>query len=281
MIKVLLTGNLTIAFSEFFTHMADMFECMSTSLDYNDIQTHIKYFKPEIFIYCLKDESKDDMSMIARLKPSMIREKLHFVIYGDDKDCNVFSDIYPDICDLIITRPMSLVNVRKELSDLLSKKAHENETNNIISGIQSEISSVIDINSTDINLTKVINEMDNRRKHILVVDDDIRMLKLIKTYLYEKYDIATAINGAVALKFLETKKTDLILLDYEMPGDNGPAVLSKIRKNPATANLPVIFLTGVSEKDKIQEVLSMKPQGYILKPVSRINLYTNIKNVIG
>lgn len=58
-------------------------------------------------------------------------------------------------------------------------------------------------------------------KNILVIDDDARMLKVIKLHLHEKYDVATAISGKIALKFLETKHTDLILLDYAMPDENG------------------------------------------------------------
>ena len=121
----------------------------------------------------------------------------------------------------------------------------------------------------------------NERKHILVVDDDFRMLKLIKRYLDDSYDIATAINGKVALKFLESKMTNLILLDYEMPGENGPEVLEKLRANPVTNQIPVIFLTGINDRKKIQQVLALKPQGYLLKPIDHDKLVEAIENTIG
>ncbi len=123
--------------------------------------------------------------------------------------------------------------------------------------------------------------VETTRKHILVVDDDVRMLRLIKKYLENNYDVATAINGRVALKFLEAKHTDLVLLDYEMPLDNGAAVLEKIRQNPKTKDLPVVFLTGVSSKEKIQEVLQMRPQGYLLKPINKQKLLFTIEKNIG
>lgn len=107
------------------------------------------------------------------------------------------------------------------------------------------------------------------------------MLKLIKEHLHEDYDIATAINGKLALKFLEKKRTDLIFLDYEMPDMNGPQVLEKIRENQELSDIPVVFLTGISEREKIEKVLSMKPQGYVLKPIDREKLITTIKNVLG
>ena len=125
-------------------------------------------------------------------------------------------------------------------------------------------------------------EEDNkRRKHVLVVDDDVRMLRMIRKQLESEYDIATAVNGKVALKFLETKHTDLILLDYEMPVEDGPSVLEKIRQNSRWKDLPVIFLTGVSSKEKIQEVLQLRPQGYILKPINRQRLLLEIEKIIG
>ncbi len=124
-------------------------------------------------------------------------------------------------------------------------------------------------------------ENSNRRKHILVVDDDSRMLKIIKRHLSDKYDVATALNGRLALKFLETKKTNLILLDYEMPLENGPAILKKLKENPFTHDIPVIFLTGISERDKIEKALVLKPQGYLLKPIDHIKLLSSISKLIG
>lgn len=119
------------------------------------------------------------------------------------------------------------------------------------------------------------------RRHILVVDDDPRMLKTIKKHLDEDYDIATAISGKLALKFLESKTTDLVLLDYEMPGEKGPDVLEKIRANPATSHIPVVFLTGITERAKIQKAISMKPRGYLLKPINHDVLMSTLKEILG
>lgn len=120
-----------------------------------------------------------------------------------------------------------------------------------------------------------------KRKHILIVDDDPIMLKMLKEHLHDDYDIATAINGKIAMKFLENKSTDLILLDYEMPGENGPAVLEKIREKKFLDGIPVVFLTGVSERGKIQEALALKPQSYLLKPIDRDKLLETISSILG
>ena len=93
--------------------------------------------------------------------------------------------------------------------------------------------------------------------------------------------MATAINGSVALRFLTKKTTDLILLDYEMPGQSGDSVLSILRGSATTRDIPVIFLTGVSDTSKIAKVLALRPQGYLLKPVDRAKLSVEIKKVFG
>ena len=132
---------------------------------------------------------------------------------------------------------------------------------------------------------KEINEVPeastSQRTHILVVDDDPLMLKMLKEQLRDDYDVATAVSGKIAMKFLERKKTNLILLDYEMPGETGPEILEKLRANDVTKDIPVIFLTGVSEREKIQEALVLKPQSYLLKPVDHEKLRSAIAKVVG
>ncbi len=150
-----------------------------------------------------------------------------------------------------------------------------------VASAQQIASSVVQAASTPQMSSAPVQVDPSAKKHILVVDDDPMMLKLIKEHLKDSYAVATAINGVIALKFLETKKTDLIILDYEMPGENGAQVLEKIRKNPMLAQLPVVFLTGIKERGKIKRVVELKPQGYLLKPIDREKLLNSIKSIIG
>ncbi|MDE5892237.1 MAG: response regulator, partial [Acetatifactor sp.] len=108
-----------------------------------------------------------------------------------------------------------------------------------------------------------------------------RVLRLVKGVLGNRYNVATAINGKVAMKFLENKETDLILLDYEMPGESGAQILQRIRSNPKLQKLPVVFLTGVTERKRIKEVLELAPQGYLLKPIDTGRLYVTLEKLLG
>ena len=67
-------------------------------------------------------------------------------------------------------------------------------------------------------------------------------------------------------------KADLILLDYEMPVTSGPQVLEMLKSEKDTKDIPVMFLTGKSDKGSIVKVLELKPTGYLLKSIKREEL---------
>jgi len=116
-------------------------------------------------------------------------------------------------------------------------------------------------------LNEVLAKMDAsaEKKHILVVDDSGTMLRTIKEWLSGKYKVSIVNSAAAAISFLATNHPDLVLLDYEMPVCSGPVMLQMIRSEVKTANLPVIFLTAKGDRESVQQVLSLKPDGYLLK----------------
>ncbi len=106
------------------------------------------------------------------------------------------------------------------------------------------------------------------RKTILIVDDDVSFLGILREWLKDTYKVAMANSGLQAIKWLGKNKADLILLDHEMPVTNGPKVLEMLRSDSETKDIPVIFLTGKSDRESVMEVVALKPQGYFLKTVS-------------
>ncbi len=114
-------------------------------------------------------------------------------------------------------------------------------------------------------------------KRILVVDDDQNMLQLLYTFLRDSYRVTTVTNGQEALDAIRQEIPDLILLDYLMPGMNGKETLEIIRKDEELKDLPVFFLTGVSDTNKISECLKLEPIGYILKPIGKFSLLAKIR----
>lgn len=112
----------------------------------------------------------------------------------------------------------------------------------------------------------------SRRKRILIVDDDNDFLTVMKHWLQHTYQVDGIRSGKEALHYLEYIWPDLILLDYEMPELDGYQVLDEIRKNPLTARIPIIFLTGKNDKDSVMRILKRKPDGYLLKSMKKDEL---------
>jgi len=119
-------------------------------------------------------------------------------------------------------------------------------------------------------------KLDNRKKHILVVDDSGTMLRTIKAWLSEKYKVSMAGSAAMAISFLANNKPDLILLDYEMPVCSGPQFMEMIRAEVTTRDIPVIFLTAKGDKESVKSVLALKPAGYLLKTMTADKIVESI-----
>jgi len=114
-----------------------------------------------------------------------------------------------------------------------------------------------------------VSSLLNRKKSILLVDDDTTFLRMMKAWLGPFYRVTAVSSGAQALSYLTKRKTDLVLLDYEMPVMSGPEALATIRENDDLKNLPVIFLTGKDDRESIMKVLAYHPDGYLLKSNGR------------
>ncbi len=124
-----------------------------------------------------------------------------------------------------------------------------------------------------INVALVCAEIDNyvtkygkhNKKKILVVDDSGAMLRNVKGWLEDHYQVILANSGMMAIKYLTLNRPDLVLLDYEMPVCDGRQVLEMIRTETEFADIPVIFLTSRGDKESVLEVMALKPDGYLLK----------------
>lgn len=257
-LKVLLAGRNESIKDDFFGELSSDFECQTTSSRIEDIHSHLQTFRPNFFLYCMYDEKKEVRMGIVSIRNEMDRIGCAFAVYGTNEELGAVTSELGGKPDVSIGMGISVSGIKTELQKYYRLKLIGADTQN----------------------NNIGTMVENAKKHILVIDDDPMMLKLVKEHLHELYQVATAINGRTANKFLETKTTDLILLDYEMPGENGPQVLHQLRENPRTKDVPVIFLTGVSTNDKIQEALAQKPQGYLLKPIDRDKLLATIKKFV-
>lgn len=129
------------------------------------------------------------------------------------------------------------------------------------------------------SVTEYFDKVENGdfQKSILVVDDDPSYLGLVREWLKDSYKVYMVSSGLQAIKWLGKNTVDLILLDHEMPVTSGPQVLEMLRSEEETRKIPVMFLTGKSDKDSVMKVVSLKPEGYFLKTIQREELLEKLK----
>lgn len=135
-----------------------------------------------------------------------------------------------------------------------------------IHSIQREFPRPINVGEVAEHLCEYMENYGNQnKKKILVVDDSGMVLRSVEEWLGADYEIFMANSGMTAIKYLTGNRPDLILLDYEMPVVDGSQVLEMIRSDPEFSDMPIIFLTGKSDKESVQKVMALKPDGYLLK----------------
>ena len=281
--KLLLTGKNINVINEFFTQMSDCFECLSSTTNYADLLNHVKYFSPDAVVYCMGAETRDNITPVISLNENMLKPNIKLILLCNDDDLAFYRAQVASDYDFVLKRPILAPAIREGLLSFLDKKnskaMNQDAATQELEELEALARSIQKGSSMTEATAKLIKELIPK-KRIMVVDDSPVMLKTIKGHLDDEYEVATAISGKIALRYLQTKPVELILLDYEMPDENGPAVMEKLLANPTTANIPIVFLTGTNDAAKIQKALSLKPRGYLLKPIDKTTLLSKVHEIL-
>ncbi len=108
--------------------------------------------------------------------------------------------------------------------------------------------------------------MAEDKKKILIIEDDVFIRDIYQVkFFQEGFEVETAENGIDALKKLEEFVPDMILLDIIMPYMDGMEVLKRIKESDALKNIPIIMLTNISEKEKVDEGMEQGATDYLIK----------------
>lgn len=120
--------------------------------------------------------------------------------------------------------------------------------------------------------------IDNSMNSILIVDDTPQNIQILGTILKnEKYQVEFATNGMQAIKWIENKNFDLILLDVMMPGMTGFEVCEIIRNQKEMDDVPIIFLTAKADKDSVVAGFDIGAQDYVTKPFDAKELLARVR----
>ena len=119
------------------------------------------------------------------------------------------------------------------------------------------------------------------KKNVLIVDDSNTNNFLIQSILNEEGIVSTiAFNGEEAIKLIGTEKPSLVLLDIMMPDQDGFSVLNKIKENPKTKHIPVLFITASSDDNLKQKAVEAGAVDLIPKPIDVFQLIKTVKEIL-
>jgi len=114
---------------------------------------------------------------------------------------------------------------------------------------------------------------------ILVVDDDPAIVELV-TETLAGHEILTATNGSDGLALARERKPDMVILDVSMPRLSGTVVCGRLKNDPATAQIPVMMLTGWGTVGDVEEAFANKANDYIVKPFSPRALKSKVEALL-
>lgn len=221
-------------------------------------------------------------------------EKAEYQVLIVKADIDAINQIQEPV-DVIVLYVDEKMEDEQQALNYIKDKAVENDIPVFAIGDSSELSGVERMISKNlirrkfyrpINVSEVVNAITSyvkehdkhNKKKILVVDDSGTMLRNVKGWLEESYQVTLANSGAMAIKYLATNRPDLVLLDYEMPIVDGKQVLEMIRSETEFEDIPVIFLTNKGDRETIMNVMALKPQGYLLKTMEPDKIVESIDN---
>ncbi len=267
-LKIMLTGRNKRIASDIGEHLMNDRNCFAVKCPAtkNALFEMVPTELPNVIIICLGDETAETVKVFDILRECTKLGAVTIIVVANESDRVTFINNTELERMFFLARPVSLFVLYDKLNELDEKLRADREKGSML-------------------LTEYVNPAANvsfPRKHILVVDDDPNQLIEIKEQLKEFYEVTLVGSGKSVLRYLQKFKVDLILLDYLMPEVDGPEVLTRLRANEDFKDIPVVFLTGVSEKDTvIKTLVELMPQGYVLKPSKKSEIVAKIIDVLG
>ena len=283
--KILLVGQFTDNFRKMNKSLIEKYEVRACVNKLEIFRGMFKLNKPDIVVLLIEELDKTNEEFLRELKKEY--KKIPVVCAGLNLE-----DI--TIPDSLVTKQFEYIEVSYTADQLIEKiefalekdiseeeieeenHSKENDAENTKERIeQSKETEELE------KIKKQIFKEENKRKKIMLVDDSGIYLRMMKGLLDEEYDVIMATSGLKAISMVHEKHPDLILLDYEMPLFDGRETMVKIRQAEDIKDIPIVFVTAVNEKEHIKAVLSLKPAGYLLKPIDKDRLFKTIKEILG
>lgn len=250
--KILFVGNMDENINGISTYLAQYFQVKFCTANVDILQGIIKVLYPDMVVINLNgDENCEEIFYCLYQN----YKKMPVLTLGSEEQKNPYLRYYKDEQFVHVDSNTDINTACRKCLEVLK------ETMNVDAGVLTGTTGI--------------------KKTVLVVDDNPVLLRNVKMMLNDYYNVTVAASGIQGIQAIKKKRPDLILLDYEMPELNGKRVLELLRADEDKKNIPIIFLTGVSDTQHVEEVVKLRPNGYILKPPVAEELINSIRRVIG
>ncbi len=242
----------------------------------NDLMKDLNEFLQRFFrVQLCADNTVNAMGMIKVISPDLVLINLVGIF---DLDTTIFERIQKDYPQIPV------ITIGSEADHRYFTKYYQSEQFTRLTrpientDVMDAICEILNLDKNKVKESETI--LDDGRKKVLVVDDNAQTLRTIKDMLDRKYNVSLANSGMKAMTSIGKNRPDVILLDYEMPVCDGRQTLEMIRADEDLTKIPVIFLTGVNDREHIEAVLKLKPAGYLLKPAVAEKLIAAIEKAV-
>lgn len=250
--KIIFMGEQCDDTHDFYLFLKEQFDVKLCAIDYDVFQGARKVFKPDLVIICLIKCTNPDKRFMDLLSES--NRRVPVISIGLEMFDATFEKIHSSSSYQNLPKRTEKDALYEKINEMLGIAGKSDET--------------------------AFERRVNGKPLILVVDDFALQLRQMRNILMEKYDVKVATSGVQAMTAIGRYHPDLILLDYAMPVYNGKKIFEVLKMSDETKDIPVIFLTGVSEHSKVEEIIDLKPDGYLLKPPDRDKLFDMIDGVL-
>lgn len=248
--KILFIGKFNTVFQDISSYFEQMFNVQICVDNIDMVKGMLKLNNPDLVVISLIGMNMDSEKIFNELKFNYVHTPV--VCIGTTGELDMLREFIKPDQFTKVARPINNEKILDTVCNLLDV-TFDNET---------------------------IVEKGDGRKTILLVDDNGIQLRTLNDMLKAKYDVQMTTSGMQALTLIGKKKPDVIFLDYEMPMCDGKMTLEMIRELEEAKDIPVVFLTGVNDKEHIEAVLKLKPAGYLLKPASADKIYETLENIL-
>ena len=226
-LKVLINCRHSRLVEDLMSSRSSSFDCLTTSGYTQDILRHVEVYQPNVFLSFWEKYDYEVVQQYYMLKRERSMYRLPFVVISRDDVCDTCTKYDSELFSAILRRPITVFKIRERLKQVttesLERQLHSNAP-------APDTAAELELTEDGSDSSAPFQE----KKRILIVDDDKNMLRMLKLALEKRYDVTTLTSGRMAQKYLETKSADLILLDYQMPHENGAVVLKKSAPAPST-----------------------------------------------